>query len=328
MIREYKQNGLVHLSIRNNLIEAVFLPQLGSKMIGLINKKTGTQFLLENQGKDKIYKQAFHGADYSMYDASGFDECFPTIEASEVTVQNGNAGSNKINYPDHGELWSKEWNYKIQGESILFFTKGVNAKYTIEKMITLKENHLIIDYNLVNLSGCTLNYIWSAHPLLAVEEGDRIIIPECVDKLLVNWASDAEIGTFGQYIEWTSLNSDSNGRNYFKIKSKDTGIALKGFTDSLDKGFAVLYRPLKNESILISFDSKKLPYLGIWLCYGGWPVDSNKKHFTVALEPASGRPDSLSEAIKRNECSVIGINEEKNWQIEFSLWEGMPEIKF
>lgn len=327
MVREYIKKGLVHLFIGNNFIEAVFLPQLGSKMISFINKKTGTEFLLENQGEEKIYKIPFYGADYSKFDASGFDECFPTIEASELTVETGTGKQEKINFPDHGELWSKEWSFEIIGDSILFTTSGVNADYGIRKLITLNENQLIIDYKLVNNSSFPLNYIWSAHPLLAVDEGDRIIMPAEIDKLFLNWASDINIGTFGQYIQWSVLNGGNNGKSFFKINSKSIGIALKGFTDSLKNGFAGLFRPQKNESILISFDSKKLPYLGVWLCYGGWPVESKNKHFTVALEPTTGRPDSLSESIKRKECSVLEIDEEKNWRVEFSLWEGIPEFK-
>ncbi|HSD62538.1 MAG TPA: hypothetical protein VLB50_02035 [Ignavibacteriaceae bacterium] len=326
MVREYIKNGLLHLFIGNNFIEAVFFPQLGSKMISFINKKTGTEFLLENQDEEKTYKIPFYGADYSKFDASGFDECFPTIEASELTVETGTGKQEKINFPDHGELWSKEWSYEIIGDSILFTTSGVNAVYGIRKLITLNENRLIINYNLVNNSSFPLNYIWSAHPLLAVDEGDKIIMPSDIDKLFLNWASDINIGTFGQYIQWSDLNDGNNGKSFFKINSRSMGIALKGFTDTLKSGFAGLFRLQKNESILISFDSKKLPYLGVWLCYGGWPVESKKKHFTIALEPTTGRPDSLSESIKRKECSVLGIDEEKNWRVEFSLWEGMPAI--
>jgi len=328
MVREYLQNGLIHLSISNETIRAVFLPQLGSKMISLKNKRTGTEFLLENQGEDKIYKRAFHGADYSRFDASGFDECFPTIEASELMVEDAVGGIKKINYPDHGELWSKQWEYKLRSNSILFSVEGVNVKYRMTKHVSLKENRLIIEYNLVNNSGFPLFYIWSAHPLLEVNEGDSIIMPEGVDKLFINWASDNRIGTFGQYIQWAALNGGSEDKNSFRIKGKDAAIAVKGFTDSLKHGCAALFRPQKNESILISFDNKKLPYLGVWLCYGGWPVESKKKHFTVALEPATGRPDSLSESIKRNECSLLETGKEKNWRLEFSLWEGKPEIQF
>ncbi len=324
MIREYSLDGLKRLLIGNDLVEAVFLPQIGSKMISLVNKTTGTEFLLENQNKDKVYKQAYHGADYSLYDASGFDECFPTIEAAELIVKNRNSETKKILYPDHGELWSKTWDYELLDDSIFFTVEGVQADYRITKIITLKENSLIINYSLINNSEFPLNYIWSAHPLLVVDEGDRIILPPGINKLLLNWVSDGKIGKYGEYMPWTGENGDVN--NFYHVKAKETGVAIKGFTDSLRYGFAGLYRPRKNESIVISFDNNKLPYLGVWLCFGGWPVGSARKHYTVALEPTTGRPDSLSESVKRNECPVLEVNAERNWQIEFSLWEGIPEI--
>lgn len=325
MVRIYQKDGLTHLAVENEQIEAVFLPQVGSKMISFKNKKTGTEFLLENQRDDKIYKQPYYGAGFSEYDTSGYDECFPTVEASEITVENSNT-KKKISFPDHGELWSKEWDYEIQNNAILFFTEGVNVQYKIRKLVTLSENKLYIDYNLFNMSDYPFYYIWSAHPLLAVEEGDRIIMPEGIHRLFLNWASDDKIGTFGQYIQPSALSLRGIEEDIFKIHSKNLGIAIKGFTDSLKRGSAGLFRLRKNETILISFDKTKLPYLGVWLCYGGWPVDSEKKHFTIALEPATGRPDMLSESIRRSECPLINIGEEKNWQVEFSLWEGTPEM--
>ena len=324
MIREYSSYGLKHLLISNDKVEAVFLPQLGSKMISLINKKSGTQFLLENQDKNKIYRKAFHGADYSLYDASGFDECFPTIEAAEIIIEHIGNGNKKLQYPDHGELWSKEWDYELTDTSIFFYADGVNAGYSFRKIITLEENRVIINYSLVNKSAFPLYYIWSGHPLLAIEEGDRIIMPPGIYKLFLNWTSDDNIGEFGHYIPWSGEAGEAN--SFYDVKSADTGMALKGFTDSLRHGFAGLFRSHKNESVLISFDYKKLPYLGVWLCFGGWPAGAVKKHYTVALEPTTGRPDSLSESVKRNECSVLDINEERNWKIEFSLWEGLPQI--
>ena len=153
MIREYSKDGLTHLSIFNEKVEAVFLPQLGSKMISLVNRKTDTEFLLANQNKDHIYKRAYFGADYALYDASGFDECFPTIEKSELLVENSSGETKKINFPDHGELWSKEWNYALSDNSLMFSTQGVNAEYTITKRIELEENSIIIKYMLRNNSG-------------------------------------------------------------------------------------------------------------------------------------------------------------------------------
>jgi hypothetical protein len=238
----------------------------------------------------------------------------------------GGGERKQISFPDHGELWSKEWDYKITGDSILFAASGVNADYGLSKQVTINDNRLLINYKLVNNSVFPLNYIWSAHPLLDVDEGDRIIMPAGIDRLLLNWSSDKNIGTFGQYINWTGVNGTGGSKRFHKIDSRDRGIALKGFTDCLEKGFAGLFRTRKNESLLISFDSRKLPYVGVWLCLGGWPVDSQKKHFTIGLEPTTGRPDSLSESLKRNECSLIKPGEEQSWFIEFSLWEGLPLI--
>ena len=87
MIRTYTENGFLHLVIENEKIRAVFLPAIGGKMKELINLETGTQFLLENQREDKVYSRALYGSDFSKYDVSGYDECFPTVSAYEKDLK-------------------------------------------------------------------------------------------------------------------------------------------------------------------------------------------------------------------------------------------------
>ena len=44
----------------------------------------------------------------------------------------------------------------------------------------------------------------------------------------------------------------------------------------------------------MSFDSAATPYLGLWICYGGWPDRPGSKQMCVALEPATAPVDSLA----------------------------------
>lgn len=308
MITTFKQNGLEHISLENELLKVIFLPEIGGKMIKLINKRTNTNFLLEPH---KEYKHAFHGAPFENYDASGFDECFPTIEACEITTESGM----KIKFPDHGQLWSKAWDYEIVGrETFIRTTKGINWNYVFKKIISLEGNKLTIDYEVENFEDEPLPYIWAAHPLLNVEPGDEIYLPEEVRKAFTGWTNDKSIGS---EVEWSYID---NKNDFSVVQPAEFGKAVKLFSHQLkEHGWAALHKIKNKESFLISFDTAEIPFLGVWLCYGGWPPNGEPKHLTIALEPSNACCDSLAEAMQKKLCSVVGPHKKNIWQIEIAI---------
>ncbi len=325
MIQTYKKNGLTHISLENKFIKAVFLPEIGGKIKELINLESGTQYLLDNQNPDGNYSTDHYGADFSKYDVSGFDDCFPTIDPCVIDSLKNKYS--KYSFPDHGEVWSRPWKYSISDNSVTFTISGEAFKYLLTKQYRLEENRITITYTLKNLSAEALPYIWSAHPLLKISEGARIILPKEVEMLYLNWASDAAIGKHGDIIQWPFILGSESTEDYSIVKDKQHNLALKCYTDELSDGYAGVYLPDKEESIFFSFDAGENPYIGLWLCYGGWPPDDKNKHFTIGIEPSNGRPDSLAEAVKNRECSIINEYSENKWELEISLWSGTPSLK-
>jgi galactose mutarotase-like enzyme len=322
MIRTYRENGFLHLVIENEKIRAVFLPEIGGKMKELINLETGTQFLLENQREDGLYSIPLYGSDFSEYDVSGFDECFPTVSACGKDLNE----DKKYCFPDHGELWSREWRFSYGSDFITLSIEGMKTKYLFEKKIKLIEDSIEITYSVRNLSSVAFPYIWSAHPLLQISKGDKLLLPEEIDAVSLHWASDPIVGKPGDLLNLPFLMMEQNEFDFSIVPNKSVDIALKCFTEKLSKGYAGLYKKEKNETILFTFDADEIPYLGIWLCYGGWPNDSTGKHYTIGLEPTNGNSDSLSEAVRKDNYSELRPFEEHNWTLKITLVQGIPEI--
>lgn len=314
MIQITEKDNFEQISLENDFIKVIFLPQIGGKMIKLINKKTGTNFLLEPQNNGKGYKPAYHGASFDQYDTSGFDECFPTVEASTITTESGS----KISFPDHGQLWSKPWQYKItEDETLIRTAKGVNWNYSFTKKVHLEENKFIIDYIAENYEDESLPYIWSAQPLLNVEPGDEIYLPDEINEVMLGWSSDEKIGRPGNQLTWPNL----DGRNDFStIQDINFAKAVKVFSKTLNEfGWCAFHKIKNKESLLISFDTTKIPYLGIWLTYGGWPVNRQSKHLTIALEPTNACCDSLEKAMENKSCGLIKPMQKNEWRMEFTI---------
>jgi len=325
VIKEYERGGHTFVSIENQETFVEFLPEVGGKMTQLLNKKTGTQFLLGPQNEEEDYKQAAYGADFEKFDTSGFDECFPTIEESVYRQVNSPEQETGKTIPDHGELWSRPWDYEYANEILYLSIDGVKFDYTLKKTIHLDSNSLHIQYNLLNNGAEPFTYLWSAHPLLKVDPGAEILLRDNIDKVFVNWASDPDIGRYGDYLPWPYMYTNGRTINYAIVQDKDITQAAKVFSPPLQHGFAGVYIPEKDETVAFEFDVEKTPFLGIWLCYGGWPATAENKHLTVGLEPTNGWPDSLENAVNQGECSSLDAGAKTTWPLTVSLWEGIPQ---
>ncbi len=325
IIRQKKKSDFILIQMENENIALSFLPELGGKMVELTSKKRNTQFLQQPFDPNTDYHKSDYGAAFETSDASGFDECFPSVEPA---IYNRSFADEKqeIQIPDHGEIWSAAWKYDIQSDKLIMSVNGKQLNYTFQKTVSLSENVVHLEYKLINFSAFPFHYLWSSHPLLNIQTGDKILLPDEVNEVFLNWSSNPAYGTYGDLLSWPNLNQNKshhkNSLDYSIVQEQALGEAVKLFTHRLVSNQAGVYLKEKDETLLFHFDPMKIPFLGIWLCYGGWPDNSDRKHFTVGLEPASGRPDSLAKAVSTENCKIIKGNETHEWYLDISLWEG------
>ncbi|HEX9110721.1 MAG TPA: hypothetical protein VF845_04540 [Terriglobales bacterium] len=60
---------------------------------------------------------------------------------------------------------------------MLLAITGVRLPYVFRKRIRLAGTAVEIRYTLASVSDKPFKYLWSAHPLLAVEAGAKIVLP-------------------------------------------------------------------------------------------------------------------------------------------------------
>ena len=310
-IEETQYQSLVCLRLENDFLLAEFLPEIGGKMIRLHHKISGRELLLPSQLPNGQYRIPEYGDLYENYDTSGFDECFPTIEACEVEEE----GGQMLSWPDHGEVWAQPWSYQIQNNGVLFSVQGRALNYRLFRFVTLQAQELLFQYRLENRSGMGFHYIWAAHPLIRVSPGSRIVLPEEVNQVFINWATPPQLGEYGELRPWPLM----DGKDLSVVQDRRSGIALKCFTNPLNRGQAQITFPESQEVLAIEFEPEENPYLGIWITYGGWPGYSSRKHLTVGLEPTSGRPDSLARAMERGECRYLPPETETRWDLHLRV---------
>lgn len=281
-------------------------------MNSLQSVSSGREFLLQPQ---RPYRPAAYRSNFADYDTSGFDECCPTV--SECQYPAGKFAGATM--PDHGDLWSMAWEYNVRYGELLFEAKGKSLPYIFRKRARLEGNAIVLRYEIASIGSQEFAFLWSAHPLFAVEPGCRIVLPDEVSRLFVNWSHDGRLGEFGDSCGWPIACTRKGVEvDLAQVASANARTAEKLFTSRLSKGRCAILYPGGDESIALHFDPLRVPYLGLWICQGGWPSPENG-HFTVALEPCNGRPDSLREAIQRNECDVLKPGQKKSWEIRIEV---------
>jgi galactose mutarotase-like enzyme len=156
---------------------------------------------------------------------------------------------------------------------------------------------LKLQYKLINTGSDKVPWSWSAHPLFAVEEGDRIVLPGSIKSLRLEGSGGGRLGKNGDAVAWPIARlADGNRVDLSIAEAPDSGIGDKLFAGPLcaSENWCELVRPSAGVRIRVSFDAKATPYLGLWICYGGWPERPGPKQVCVALEPATAPVDSLA----------------------------------
>lgn len=317
MTIESKEKKWEESVLENEELSISLLPGLGGKMTRLVNKRTGTQFLKELENRAGELTPPSMGFEFKPPYAFGFDECFPTVAPSHYPFN-----ERVIQWPDHGELWTQEWEYEQYESRIVLKATGVNMLYEFQKEISLKGNEIEISYSLKNNSYRPFDYIWSAHPLLEIDEADELLLPENVDEVSVYYSAKEKEAK--EKADWPFMNG--NEKDYSVVQPRSKDLAMKLFAENMKTGKAGLYRKKHDETILFGFDTKKTPHLGLWLCYGGWPENAENGSYTVALEPTTASFDKLSEAIEKGQNRSIEPGEINTWDMSVIILNGKADI--
>jgi galactose mutarotase-like enzyme len=270
------------------------LPQFGGKIASLNFR--GHQLLqpplapIDTRSRNMSFDAA---------DASGWDECLPSVAACKVQTKAG-----PVEIPDHGDLWRVPWTVlDSTPQSVTLSAACFSLPLTLKRKVTLSEIEngvrLSLNYRLTNTGTVPAPWSWAAHPLFTVAADDRIVLPDSIHTLRLEGSGGNRLGKNGDEIQWPIADlASSFHTDLSRTESPDSGIGDKLFAGPVrpDSAWCALERPSAGVRIKISFDADATPYLGLWICYGGWPERPGPKQVCVALEPATAPVDSLAFA--------------------------------
>jgi galactose mutarotase-like enzyme len=314
--RQTSVSGFPAVALRSPFIELVAVPSLGMKLTNL-RRLNGREWLWRS---DQIpLAPPRPGASYvETADSGGWDECFPTV--GSCPIPGASPGTPPL--PDHGELWSAAWTSSVydasEGTSLAGTATGTVFPYELHRRITLDSLAPVAHFHywLRHTGDTPFPWIWSSHPLLNVQPGSLLALPDVI-QVRVAAVHGREDWRENDVISWPD---DLGGEERSFTFPEGGSWAAKLFADAGPQGLVSLTDPRRGERLEFSVDPGNVPQVGIWINCRGWAPAGRTPYYNLALEPCIGAPDRLDRAaLDWHTAQTLTPGEERHWSVNVQL---------
>lgn len=290
------------------------LPALGGKISSIC---VGSQELLQKPLHPRGPRNQTMSFEES--DAGGWDECLPSVAACSIETAAGTA-----NIPDHGDLWRVPWELlEATNDSVTMRARCFSLPLVMTRTMLLTSTangwRLQVLYSLTNHGIYTVPWSWAAHPLFTCLPGDRLSLPAEIKSLRLEGSRDQRLGSGGSMISWPLAKTQGGSSHDLSLAyAPDAGFGDKLFAGPVGEAWCTLHRPSVGLDVTTRFDPAITPWIGLWLCYGGWPENGDGPHqVCIAPEPTTAPVDSLAETGEWSRSLEAG--ETVNWPMEVTI---------
>jgi len=305
-------HGLAAWTLESELVRTVVVPQVGAKIVSLLDKRNGVEWLAAPG--DRSLRPIAYGADFEKQDMSGWDEMFPTISAC---LHPGPGAHHAAALPDHGEVWALPWAVDETGAQLRLSVEGQALPYRLTRTMRFTApDTLVLDYRLDNLHDDPLPYIWAAHPQFACGAGGEIHLPQEVTRVCNVLPPSYGWGEPETEYDWPhALRAEGRLYHMPSVHAPTQTAARKFYIlpHQHIAGAGVVHRNESN-AIRLAWDPAAVPYFGLWVDEGALNHQS-----VVTPEPTTGFYDSLERAWQKQQVLVLDAGATTAWALTVQL---------
>src|SRR5213079_1295442 len=133
--------------------------------------------------------------------------------------------------------------------------QGRSLPYAFRKRVRLENNAIVLRYEIASAGSSEFAFLWSAHPLLAVEPGCRIVLPNDVSRVSVGWSREERLGKCGDSCGWPLAHTRQGDQvDLAELSTVNSHTADKLFTSRLSHGECAFTYPHTGEALVLRFD--------------------------------------------------------------------------
>ena len=301
VITKMEWKGAEAYQLENELVRAVVLPGMGAKIASFYHKELEFELVAQ---PNRAYHAAHLGADFSEFDASGFDDAFPNLVTGTYDV-----GGKAVAYPDHGEIWSAKFACTAEGDALHLSYDSQCLPYHYEKTVSLNGNQLCLSYRVVHTGQAAFPCSWTFHGLVRYEEDMKLAYPKGAD-----FIRDVPSGTALGEVD-TKNPRASFPNSWEKVLPREPKAACMVYVDDkVAEGQCGYVYPSQNVRATLSYDETALPYLALWITAGGY-----RGEYNCAFEPNDAFYEDFDVARARGASVMMNPGEEKAFSLRVAV---------
>ena len=288
-------NGFEVLVLENSRVRASIIPSLGGRVWDLFDRARERQWIWHRE--DVPLAVASPGASYDDVWAGGWEELFPNDASAEFE---GRA------LPDHGEWWTTQWSVAEMSsgaEAVVRLVADTHVRKTAcvkEFRLRAESSTITVSYRIENLEPEPFHFLFKQHLPIAITSSCRLVVPGG-RVMSVNPAFGTLLPDPGPFY-WPLAEGKDGSYDLRVIPPRSSKEREFVYVSELVGGWCGIDDASRGASLRIRYELKTLPYLWLFLAYGGW-----RNCYTAVLEPCTNMPKDLLEATRAGQSARLEV---------------------
>jgi hypothetical protein len=271
--------------LENAHMRVLIVPELGGRVWTLEDLARNRQWIWHRPGVPLVPHRP--GAIYDDVWAGGWEELFPNDAPASFEGRD---------LPDHGEWWATAFRGEPSvddgGAAVrLTATARTVVRAEYEKQFSLGHDarELKVAYRIRSLEPEPFHFLFKQHLPIAITSACRLAVPGGRVQEV-----DAAFGTILRGRACPSWPGPSGGGVDLRVvPPRDDRTREFLYIRDLPSSWCGIDDLHHGASLRMHFDGRQLPFLWLFLSYGGW-----RDSYTAVLEPCTNLPKDLAEAVR------------------------------
>lgn len=282
------------LILENDRVRAVILPDLGGRIWTLEDRARERQWIWHRP--DVPLAASPLGAPYDDVWAGGWEELFPNDAAGVFEGRE---------LPDHGEWWTMKWRdestHTDDGAAVSLTAATTVLRAECTKEFSLADDGAVLRarYTIRSLEADPFHFLFKQHLPVRISPDCRLLLPGGSVE-----AVDPAFGTIVRQVEplrWPHVpGAGHHSADLRDIPPPDSGAREFVYVRDLPAPWCGVYDRASGASLRMVFDQQQLPYVWLFLSYGGW-----RDVYTAVLEPCTNLPKDLARAVELRQAARL-----------------------
>lgn len=301
--------------LESDSLRAVVLPALGARVWELEDKARGRQWIW-NRGLANLREQPV-GACYDDAWAGGWEELFPNDAPGLFEGRN---------LPDHGEWWASSWKVAELMEGAEPGLR-LTSRMSVVQASCSKEFRLLADGATLAVRYCIRSEERLPFHFLFKQHLPIRLTPDCKLRLpggrarAVDASFGSRLSTTDEF-DWPCAPGREGVADLRDVPAASSRQQEFVYVRELPEPWCGVDDTRQAASIRMRFDSTLLPYVWLFLTYGGW-----RGHYTAVLEPCTNLPKDLAEAARLGQSARLESGQEFATRVSVTVSSLLPNTR-